>query len=238
LTYSCITLIIIVSIETVGGVKLALTDKQLQVVSESFLFHKVDIREATTFFDRLTAVSFISRQEIYTASCFQKSIGILTRGKAVVRKGREIELHTLCAGECFGVAGLFHPVEEYVTTIEAKTAVEIVFISDEQLTGLFAQYPQTVINYIAFLSRRIQFLNRKIDSFTAPSAEAGLCLYLLDNQLEGIVNVSAGYSRLARQLNMGRASLYRSLDQLEKRNIIHRKEKIITILNMDVLRHQ
>ncbi|MEM1483969.1 Crp/Fnr family transcriptional regulator [Oscillospiraceae bacterium PP1C4] len=214
-----------------------LTDKQRGIISDCFLFQKMDVQEKAQLLDKLTVVSFVPGQEIYTASCFQKSIGILTYGRAVVRKGREVELNTLYAGDCFGAAGLFHPTQEYVTTIVAKTTVEIVFISDKQLTDLFAQYPQTAINYIAFLSRRIYFLNHKIDSFTAPTTEAGLCMYLLENQQEGIVHISGGCSHLARQLNMGRASLYRSLDQLEKRGVIHRKEKTIVILNIDYLRN-
>lgn len=215
-----------------------LTEKQKHEVCSCFLFQGMNAgqMEKISLIDSLTAVKFAAGQEIYSARNFRRAIGILTSGRVVVHKGHEVELNALHAGDCFGVAAMFHPVKEYVATVQAKTAAEVVFISDGQLKELFSQYPQTAINYIAFLSQRIHFLNRKIDSFTAPNAQAGLCLYLLENQRDGIATISGGYSRLARQLNIGRASLYRILDQLEKREIIRREEKTVFLLDVESLR--
>ena len=49
--------------------------------------------------------------------------------------------------------------------------------------------------------------------------------------------VSQGYAQLARQLNIGRASLYRSLDVLEKRGIIRRAEKTVAVRIPAALKH-
>ncbi|WP_312642850.1 Crp/Fnr family transcriptional regulator [Hydrogenoanaerobacterium sp.] len=211
---------------------MSLTAKQKKVIGSCFLFEGLEPQLLETFFSGLAPVSFPAGEPIYTTSNFKKSIGIITLGTVTVQKSKGVVLNTLGVGDCFGVAGLFHPVEEYVTTVRAKSFAELVFITDRQLTQLFGQYPETAINYITFLSKRIHFLNRKIDSFTAPTTAEGLKLYLLENQLGGEVTVSAGYSQLARQLNMGRASLYRSLEQLEKQNIIRREDRKITVLDL------
>ena len=126
-------------------------------------------------------------------------------------------LNLLQSGSCFGVAALFAPAEEYVTTITARKACKAAFISGETLAELFRQYPDMAMAYITFLSGRIQFLNQKIDSFAASSAEDAVYRWLLAHQDEaGRVKVGGGFARLARELNIGRASLYRSLTQLEQ----------------------
>ena len=86
------------------------------------------------------------------------------------------------------------------------------------------------MSYIAFLSQRIRFLNRKIDSFTAPSAREALLRHLLEIHRDGAAEITGGYSQLARTLNIGRASLYRALDALEAEGCIRRDGKCITIL--------
>ena len=85
------------------------------------------------------------------------------------------------------------------------------------------------LNYIRFLSGRIQFLNRKIDSFTAPDAEQALLSYLgqkPQGRVEGISMV-----KLCEILNIGRTSLYRVMQQLEDSGKIKREGKTIWLLS-------
>lgn len=212
-----------------------LTQSQKQTLAHCFLFEKLTPEEIGPFLETRAARRFAAGQEIYTASRFSRAIGVLTDGTATVRKGTVV-MNTLRAGDCFGVAALFHPADEYFSTVQAKTAAELVFITDSELTSLFAQFPQTAVNYIAFLSQRIQFLNQKIDSFTAPSALASLGRYLAENQRDGLVVPEGGYSGLARRLNIGRASLYRGLEQLEREGVIRRTEKNVLVLDLEALR--
>ena len=216
---------------------MSLTNRQKQLLLGSFLFEQIPPQLVEGFLDELHAESFAAGAEIYTASAFARSVGFVTKGAAVVHNASGVLLNTLDAGNCFGVAALFSPEEDYIATVSAKTAAQVVFITDRQLTGLFAEFPQTAVNYIAFLSCRIRFLNRKIERFTAPSALEALRFYLLENEQEGTVVVSQGYAQLARQLDIGRASLYRSLDVLEKRGIIRRAEKTVAVRIPAALKH-
>ena len=213
-----------------------LTAKQRSVVAGSFLLEGVEPPE--DFLRQLQPIRFQPGEEIYSAQRFRSAIAILLSGSAQVRGHSGVLMNLLGPGDCFGVAALFHPVEEYVTTVSARTAVSLVFITDKELMDLFRRCPQCAVNYISFLSRRICFLNRRIESFTAPSALAGLGLWLLEQEHEGEVKVLQGYTRLAQLLNIGRASLYRSLDLLVERGAITRQERTIRILDREKLKKE
>lgn len=212
-----------------------LTQSQQQQVRSSFLFDQVDSTLVAALLEDLETVSFQKDEVIYSVHQFRRSIGLVLRGRLEVRKGEAVVLNTLRKGDCFGVAALFTPWDRYVTTIVACTATEVVFITDDQLRSLFERLPQTAVNYIAFLSQRIYFLNGKIDSFTAPTVEGALALYLLETAQGDQVQVGGGYAGLARQLGIGRASLYRCLDRLAERGIISRQERQITLLDLAAL---
>ena len=48
---------------------------------------------------------------------------------------------------------------------------EICFITEEMLASLFERHPHAAINYIAFLSDRIRFLNARISVISCSDAE-------------------------------------------------------------------
>lgn len=142
-------------------------------------------------------------------------------------KGNGVLLNELDAGRCFGAAALFVTQERYVTTVRAKTACQLLFLSMEAMQEMMMQYPQIALNYIRFLSGRIQFLNRRIDSFIAPSAEESLLSYLRQ-QPEGISR-DLPISRLAELLNLGRTSIYRAAEHLEQQGMIRREGRCIQL---------
>lgn len=188
-----------------------------QVLAGCFLFRSLTSAQREAVYVRLRVEDFHKGQVIYSQHYFERSLGILLEGEAAVQKESGALLNLLQSGSCFGVAALFAPAEEYVTTITARKACKAAFISGETLAELFRQYPDMAMAYITFLSGRIQFLNQKIDSFAASSAEDAVYRWLLAHQDEtGRVKVGGGFARLARELNIGRASLYRSLTQLEQ----------------------
>lgn len=209
---------------------MALTPAQLELVAQCFLFRELPAGVLPELTRELTAESCPAGAVIYSRTSFRRAMGLVLAGRLAVLKGRDLLLNTLGPGQCFGVAALFCPEEDYVTTVRAQTPAELVFFPDRWLTDLFRQYPQTSVAYIAFLSQRIRFLNRKIDSFTAPSTQETLWRHLEASQRQGLVPVPGGYSQLARSLNMGRASLYRALDALEAAGRIRRESGGIRLL--------
>ena len=168
--------------------------------------------------------TFEKGQIIYSPGHYQHSLGIIVRGRAVVKK----ECGVLGAGQCFGAAALFVPQDQYVTTVRAKTSCSILFLSMEQMRQILLQNPTIAFNYIRFLSGRIQFLNRKIDSFTAPGAQQALLSYL--RQQPGGKSVGLSMVKLSEMLNNGRTSLYRAVEQLEQCGKIKREGKTIQLM--------
>ena len=194
-----------------------LTKSQYRMLSGCFLFKALDEIQKAEVFEKLTIQIFQKGEAIYTQHHFQKSLGIVLEGEAAVKKDKGTLLNILKEGSCFGAAALFAPAEEYVTSIMAHKACKVVFISGEELAQLFRKYPDMALDYIAFLSGRIQFLNQKIDSFTTPSAEDAVWQWILAHVDEGGKAVATGgFARLARELSIGRATLYRCLTQLEQ----------------------
>ena len=194
-----------------------LTKSQNQVLGSCFLFKALGEQEREEVFGKLKIQSFRKGDPIYTQHHFQKSLGIVLEGEAAVKKDNGTLLNLLKAGSCFGAAALFAPAEEYVTSIVAHKSCKVVFISGGELTQLFKKYPDMALDYIAFLSDRIQFLNQKIDSFTTPSAEDAVWQWILAHaDGSGKAIAAGGFARLARELSIGRATLYRCLTQLEQ----------------------
>lgn len=171
--------------------------------------------------------SFAKGEEIYSPKHYQKSLGIIAKGKAVVEKENGVLLNQLSVGECFGAAALFVPQEQYVTIVRAKTACQVLFLSMESMQQMMMENPQIAFNYIRFLSGRIQFLNRKIDSFTASSAQETLLSYLRQ-QPQGISD-GVPMAKLAELLNIGRTSLYRAVEDLQSQGKIKREGKRIEL---------
>lgn len=209
---------------------MSLSPNQIELLSRCFLFADIPPEELPVVTAGLSAKRYPAGAVIYSQTEFRKAMGVVLSGKLTAVKGKDLLLNTLGPGDCFGVAALFCPAEDYVTTVKAKEASTLVFLGHDWLTGLFGRYPQAAVAYIAFLSQRIRFLNRKIDSFTAPTAQEALYRYLLETARDGKAEISGGYSQLARTLNVGRASLYRALDALEEEGRIRRKGKTVYLL--------
>lgn len=208
---------------------MALTPEQLEQLSHCFLLEGIPPERLEPMAAGLAAERYPAGAVIYSPARFRKAMGVVLEGRLAVLKGKELLLNTLGPGQCFGAAAIFCPAEDYVTTVAAKTSAALVFLSDQWLTGLFARHPPAAVAYIAFLSQRIRFLNRKIDSFTAPNAQETLYRHLLAIQRDGTAEIAGGYSQLARALNIGRASLYRALEALEAEGRIRREGKRILL---------
>ena len=216
-----------------------LTQADRRLLAEFFLLAPLPSQAREDLLDTLEAAAFPKGEAIYSARHFRRCLGVLLEGKAVVRTEGGPILRTLERGDCFGAAALFAPGEEYVTTVEARAPCRIAFLTDRQLEEMFCRFPQAAMAYIAFLAGRVRFLNSKIRAFTRPSAQGALCLWLWERRGEdGRIQVEGGYSRLARELNMGRASLYRILSQLEEQGFLSKEGPVITITDPHGIRQQ
>lgn len=208
-------------------------------LKKSFLFRGCDDEIFDEFVNKntCTPIKYKPSELIYTPKNYKKSIGIVLSGKIYVHSSNESKptlLRMLEKGDFFGAAALFCEDEEYATTISAKTACDILYISDEIMYSLIENDKAVMKNYIVFLSERIRFLNKKVKYYTAGSAEKKLALYLLRlPRNEDAVKLDLPMSSLADLLDTGRASLYRAFDKLEKDGFIKRFKNIIQLTDIE-----
>lgn len=171
-------------------------------------------------------------ENLLSNNSYQQTIGLILTGTANVTKGKAI-MSVLEKGSLFGAVTLFSEKPYYATEIMAATQCNVLFLSRELVCTLMSTNTAIAESYIAYLSQRIYFLTDKIDAFTAGSAESRLANYLLNNKLQNEKSDSTvtvnNSSLLARELNIGRASLYRAFDFFAAQGAIERDGKKITL---------
>ncbi len=202
-------------------------------LSAFFLFGGLDEEALCAIEQRLEpTVTYRRGQVVYNTHAFRRAVGLIVRGAVTVRSAGEVVITHLRAGEIFGVAALFDNEQEtYVTEILADEDTAVRFIPQELMSRLVAEFPPVAERYIRFLSDRVRFLNRKLSALTVGNAENRLYHYLLSHQDEqGTILLPDTMTELAKALNMGRSSLYRSLDTLVHEGILTKEGKHYRIL--------
>ncbi len=162
---------------------------------------------------------------------------ILRQGSALVyakELSSDLLLRILHAGDTFGVATLFGKREESaITKIIASEPCEAICMREETVRQLILNDSELAMRYIDFLADRIRFLNDRITCLGANTAEGKICSWLthqLPRDGRDIhFTLPMSYIRLADALGLGRASLYRVLDDLETRGLIKRNGKELYI---------
>lgn len=203
------------------------------------LFESADAAVLKSGIESAGELSTFARGEtIFSNDSYKPAIGLLLSGKARVTKGHAI-LSTLEKGSLFGAVTLFSARQSYATEITAVSLCKVLFLPRELISRLMRENSSIAENYIAYLSQRIYFLTDKIDAFTAGSAEIRLANRLVNNSKtnengERYTTV-ANLSLLARELDIGRASLYRAFDFFESEGAIIREGKKIIITDRSKL---
>ena len=197
----------------------------------TFLFEGLsatEIEKAKGYFE--SPVSFSKGDELYKLGY----IGILLDGKANIKRknnlGTSISLRTMVPGEIFGSVSIFGDWKNGLSSITAQSKCSVSYICEEKFKALLFDFPQFSLNYIAFLSDRLRFLNTKLDIFTAESTESKLYEYLSSlADSDAKVKLTISMSELAERLNVGRSSLYRDIESLTQKGLITRQNNVFVI---------
>ncbi len=167
---------------------------------------------------------------IYSDEHVERALALVLEGSVRVYHGRVV-MNELRAGEVFGAAALFGGEDPYPSTVTAHTACRILFLPQQTVSQWMAAIPRVGENYIRFLSDRIRFLNRRLSTLTAGQTDGKLWRYLLAHCDENdTVHLYGGMTALAESLDMGRSSLYRSMDTLTEAGKIRRHGNQIDII--------
>lgn len=202
---------------------------------DCFLFSGLDDSQMSIIIDLLgQPVTILKGQELYKNG----EMGILFKGTAKIKRqgetGASVTVRTIGSCEVFGAASMFGKWESGFSKIIADEKCWVYYVTEQTLKSIFTRFPQTALNYIAFLTDRIRFLNRRIDAFSADSTESKLFEYLVSQSDDfGRVELKFSMAELSRRLKIGRSSLYRSLAELEKSGHVKREKNVILLSKGD-----
>jgi len=163
---------------------------------------------------------------------YRQALGLMLGGMAQVRKERML-LSVHREGDYFGLVTLYYESGYYAAEIEALRECRVLFICKQAVDRLLDACPGAAKAYIAYLSQRVYYLNARLDTVTAGSAARRLECHLrakavMDEQGR-LVCPAGSQTALAQSLNMGRATLYRAMEELAQQGMIQREGKEIVL---------
>ncbi len=209
-----------------------------QFLKSTFLFRNLDEATLLTALSDLSydTVSYQKGETIYSPCDFSKKIGFVLAGECTVERAKSdssaVPLNKMGVGTSFGIVAAFSKSEEFPTVIIANKSTDILFIPRTEILRLMESYHGVSLNVIEFLTEKIEFLNKKIATFSSDSVEEKLASYLIIKSeklgCEFPFNCKVG----AEFINAGRASLYRAIASLTEKGLIKLENKKIYILDL------
>ena len=199
-----------------------------------FLLNGLSEQEKSEIINSFSCPTNYSKGEIiYSRESFLNALGIIIKGSATALTNNSdgVCMNSFKKGDCFGAAAIFGGDKSYVSTVLSTSQTSVLFITETELIKIFNNYPKTYINYINFLSNKVRFLNSKLNLFSCTSAEDMLLHYLCSiADDKGYAKIPISMTQLAKMLGIGRATLYRCIEDLTSKKIILRENNIIKVI--------
>lgn len=170
------------------------------------------------------------------------SVGLVAFGAvdvySVAMDGSEIKLSTLEKGDAFGICNLF-AASDLETVLKCREDAMVLFVAKDELIAALACRPEAMLRYARLCNEKIQFLIHRIERLTMQSCRGKLLEYLnAQTDASGMLTLDGPKEQLAKELGVGRASLFRELSQLQSEGLIMSQGNIIFVLDRPALRQQ
>ncbi len=202
-----------------------------------FLLKSVENNEKAEIISNFSLPVFFKKGEtVYDNNRFKSAIGYIIKGTATAVSDNKNHAHlkNFTRGMSFGAAALFGGNDCYISKITAKTDLEVLFVTEEELKILFQKYPQTAINYITFLSEKVRFLNQKLNVVSTSGTENTVFKYLTSlADKNGEIRNFKNISLVSKTLGISRASLYRALNELLENGFIIKENNYIKVIHYE-----
>lgn len=154
---------------------------------------------------------------------------------SIALDGSEIKLNALGAGEAFGICNLFAK-SDLDTVLKCRKDATVLFITKERLIEALVGRPEAMVRYARLCNEKIQFLISRIELLTMQSCRAKLLEYLITRaDASGRLALTSSKEQLAKELGVGRASLFRELSQLQGEGLIATEGATIVVLDRKAL---
>lgn len=131
------------------------------------------------------------------------SVGLILSGRvevySVALDGKDVQLSTLPAGECFGVCNLLAGAE-LETVLRCGEETEVLYIPKPVLLACMERDAGLSLRYAELCNQKLQFLLRRIELLTMQSCRGRVIAHLLAGQdRNGCVKPTGSREDLARQ---------------------------------------
>ncbi|MBP3728814.1 MAG: Crp/Fnr family transcriptional regulator [Lachnospiraceae bacterium] len=201
------------------------------------LFHRVAPETLKTLLKEEGCREMLFERGAYLCRAGDPLEGLLVvlEGKARAFKN-SLLLRELGEADITGVTALFGPEACMETDIQAKSRLRALYLPRNALEKAMAADPQLARNYILFLSTRIRLLNQIIRRFSGSDATRRLAAYLLEQGKNEGTEFLFQPTRAAAELGLGRASLYRGLENLLQMGCLEKQGRSLFIVNREQLR--
>ncbi len=206
-------------------------------LKSTFLFSSIDDSELEALIEHSppTHQSYKRGDKVYS-STDRKLVGFVVNGKCEIRRikpdGSKTVLNSLAEHQSFGILSIFSS-EEFPTQIFALTNCEILYFTDEQIKDFVNSNLQISKKLINFLANRINFLNKKIATFSGTRVEDRLAAFILcERERFATDSFPFNCQKTAEEINAGRASVYRALTSLEEQGLLTVDNKKIYIKDL------
>lgn len=214
------------------------SEKDLKKISVHPLFASIDRARLASVFEACGCEvrEFDGGEVILSPESATRAAGILLVGRAIVTTPdptRKTLLRYLGAGEPFGIANLFDSAP-FISLIRAQSKCRVFFLTEDAARRLLEEEHAFLYAYLAFLSGRIRYLNRKIGYLTAGETERRLALYLASFGTDR-VELGESISALSELLGVGRASLYRAFDRLIADGFLQKEGRVLHLPDREAL---
>jgi DNA-binding MarR family transcriptional regulator len=215
-----------------------LTALQTRTLLQSPLFEGCNLERYTSFLQSLEPY-IVPQGETFSFSAFSEpTLVVLLSGEVECRTKNNALFMTRRAPHTFSLPNSFsdNTLPNYFPALQAhKTIAVLTFLSASDLLPLIRTDSTLALNLIRLQSVSLYHLTDIACRFSASSPSARLAMLLLQESSDDYADISLGITNLARTLDVSRATLYRSLTELESQGLIERVGKTIQIIEREKL---
>ena len=211
-----------------------LEKKIAEIIASCPLFDGVDVSMLHPLYRE-----YRRREEISELVDGVLCVGILGDGEADVYTVSDAMMQpnvsTQKRGGIFGICNVY--VEDAMPTkLICKVGCEVVFIPKGEFRALVMVNDLFRERYLTLCNQKILSLAQKIELMGAGSCAGKFACYLLRNvDKEGRVTLETSKEQFAKYLNVGRASLFRTIADFSAKGLILQEENSFLILDLDGL---
>lgn len=205
-------------------------------IDKIFLFKGLSKKNLDSVFSEIkfSICNFQKGDTVFSNENCRKAVGFIMSGECEVGRERAecefIPLNNLREYSSFGILSIFSNEMEYPTVIKAVKPTQVFFIDGDDMLYLVKNHSAIAMNVMTFLAGRVAFLNKKIETFSGKSTAEKLASYLLSKFKEFGSEITISRTRISAEIGVGRASLYRDLDNFEINGLIKTDQKKIIII--------